>query len=212
MHLLSAFRAWVCQSLTRLTEEGREYAWNEDSQSSFEEMKTFLVTAPILSYPSATCRWIERVKKCDWDGHRTGIIYKNADVLSRRPCPAEGRHCSRQEGKVSQTRRVTVIDEVWELVALRTSESEDPEIGKIFSWQEMWCRSTSLSWSYTFEPEIEVLLGPVKQLEIGWWSLEEEGRDRRRNMCKNTDRLSSEVGPRNPTSIRLKLQRTSWCQ
>ncbi|XP_049302045.1 uncharacterized protein LOC105225932 isoform X1 [Bactrocera dorsalis] len=45
-------------------------------------------------------RWIERLQNYDFETeHRKGIHHKNADALSRRPCPLECKHCSKSEGK-----------------------------------------------------------------------------------------------------------------
>ena len=37
--------------MTRLTEEGRRFNWEKDCQTAFEQLKHFLTSAPILSYP-----------------------------------------------------------------------------------------------------------------------------------------------------------------
>lgn len=59
-------------------------------------------------------RWIERLQEYDFDvGHRPGSSYRNANVLSRRPCQASCTHCQRLEQKVAAVLRITVVVDEW---------------------------------------------------------------------------------------------------
>lgn len=43
-------------------------------------------------------RWIERLQEYQFDiEHRAGMVHRNADALSRRPCPEDCPHCFRAE-------------------------------------------------------------------------------------------------------------------
>ncbi|CAG2241057.1 unnamed protein product [Mytilus edulis] len=44
--------------LHKLTEKGREFKWTSDCQESFEKLKQFLISAPILSYPDMNKKFI----------------------------------------------------------------------------------------------------------------------------------------------------------
>ena len=43
--------AQIADPLTRLTEKGRKFTWNDQCQQAFEALKQKLVTAPVLAYP-----------------------------------------------------------------------------------------------------------------------------------------------------------------
>ena len=43
--------AQIADPLTRLTEKGRKFTWNDQCQQAFETLKQKLVTAPVLAYP-----------------------------------------------------------------------------------------------------------------------------------------------------------------
>lgn len=89
-------------------------------------------------------RWIERLQEYDFDTeHRAGTSHKNADALSRRPCPEDCQHCSRAEAKA---RRTTVIDDNWQPQTIKIDQEEDPELRIILdakykdqrpTWQEV---------------------------------------------------------------------------
>ena len=53
--LASYYRRFIPQyaadPLTRLTEKGRKFTWNDQCQQAFETLKQKLVTAPVLAYP-----------------------------------------------------------------------------------------------------------------------------------------------------------------
>lgn len=41
----------ICHPLTRLTGKGVKFAWDQECQSPFEQLKHLLKTAPVLAYP-----------------------------------------------------------------------------------------------------------------------------------------------------------------
>ena len=57
--LTSYYRKFIYQyadkakCLYKVTEKNQKFCWTEDCQKAFEELKTALITAPILSYPTA---------------------------------------------------------------------------------------------------------------------------------------------------------------
>ena len=60
--------AKVADPLHRLTEKQRPFNWTEDCTQSFQRLKTFLTTAPILAYPRDSGKFI-----LDTDASNTGI-------------------------------------------------------------------------------------------------------------------------------------------
>lgn len=42
----------IAKPLTQLTENGREFIWTKECQSSFDELKLILSSPPILAFPS----------------------------------------------------------------------------------------------------------------------------------------------------------------
>lgn len=59
----------IAKPLTRLTEKSRKFEWDNDSQCAFENHKSAMVTAPILSYPLPTGEFI-----LDTDASNVGIV------------------------------------------------------------------------------------------------------------------------------------------
>lgn len=58
----------IAKPLTKLTEEGRKYSWDEGCNDAFEDLKRALTSAPILSYPNSTGKFI-----LDTDASSTAI-------------------------------------------------------------------------------------------------------------------------------------------
>ena len=62
--------------------------------------------------------------------------HKNADALSRRPCPPECSHCSRLEDKEAALYRTTVVNENWLPAAIKQEQEKDPELRKLREWKK----------------------------------------------------------------------------
>ncbi|MCD1431043.1 DDE-type integrase/transposase/recombinase [Klebsiella pneumoniae] len=58
----------IAKPLTRLTEEDRKYAWDDECEKAFQHLKMALTTAPILGYPQPTGKYI-----LDTDASNVGI-------------------------------------------------------------------------------------------------------------------------------------------
>ena len=58
----------IARPLHRLTEKGRRFKWGEDCQQAFMQLKSSLVTAPVLAYPDPKKRFI-----LDTDASEAGI-------------------------------------------------------------------------------------------------------------------------------------------
>ena len=48
----------IALPLTRLTQKGVKFKWSDDCECSFKELKNRLVTAPILTIPSGSSRFM----------------------------------------------------------------------------------------------------------------------------------------------------------
>ena len=48
----------IAKCLHKMTEKGREFLWTDDCQKAFDELKKKLTTAPILSHPDFSKRFI----------------------------------------------------------------------------------------------------------------------------------------------------------
>ncbi|MBJ5491527.1 hypothetical protein JGG48_23595 [Salmonella enterica subsp. enterica serovar Derby] len=95
-----------------------------------------------------TARWIQRLQEYHFTiEHRSGYSHRNADSLSRRPCAADCKSCSRAEVKfcpmpaleACQANTTLVPEEQtdpWSPSALRCVQSEDSDIGPILRWKE----------------------------------------------------------------------------
>ena len=85
-------------------------------------------------------RWIERLQNYDFETeHRKGIHHKNADALSRRPCPLECKHCSKSEGKegIIDVRLLNIEPEDdWTPHRIRINQLEDPDLAKLIIAKE----------------------------------------------------------------------------
>lgn len=44
----------IATSLTRLTRKNAKFQWDDDCEKSFQELKTCLTSAPVLTLPSGT--------------------------------------------------------------------------------------------------------------------------------------------------------------
>lgn len=58
----------IAKPLTKLTEDGRDFVWDADCQDAFGRLKQALTTAPILSYPQTSGKFI-----LDTDASNTAI-------------------------------------------------------------------------------------------------------------------------------------------
>lgn len=82
-------------------------------------------------------RWIERLQEYDFRiEHRAGVSHRNADSLSRRPCPVECSHCVRTEAKEPALLRTTVVNDEWAPTKIREDQENDPVLKKIRQWKE----------------------------------------------------------------------------
>ncbi|XP_049316468.1 uncharacterized protein LOC125779284 [Bactrocera dorsalis] len=71
--------------------------------------------------------------------HRKGVHHKNADALSRRPCPLECKHCSKSEGKegIIDVRLLNIEPEDdWTPHRIRINQLEDPDLAKLIIAKE----------------------------------------------------------------------------
>ncbi|XP_049307227.1 uncharacterized protein LOC125777122 [Bactrocera dorsalis] len=71
--------------------------------------------------------------------HRKRIHHKNADALSRRPCPPECKHCSKSEGKegIIDVRLLNIEPEDdWTPHRIRINQLEDPDLAKLIIAKE----------------------------------------------------------------------------
>ena len=48
----------ITAPLTRLTRKGVKYEWDEKCEQSFQKLKNFLITAPILVFPTARVGYV----------------------------------------------------------------------------------------------------------------------------------------------------------
>lgn len=80
--------------------------------------------------------YISKIPRVKWhDGsrgfkieHRAETSYKNADALSRRPCPDDCSHCGRAEEKESTICRTTAVDDNWSDNKIQRDQEEDPDL------------------------------------------------------------------------------------
>lgn len=83
-------------------------------------------------------RWLEQLQEFNFEvEHRSGRVHSNADALSRRPCPEDCKHCSKQEGKEMVSLRVIrtdAIDDEWGNEAMRREQEKDSGVGPILNW------------------------------------------------------------------------------
>ncbi|CAK1590660.1 unnamed protein product [Parnassius mnemosyne] len=84
-------------------------------------------------------RWIELLQEYDFViEHRSGKSHGNADALSRRPCPEDCKHCTRQEGKEVVSVRMLRTDQLsneWK-DSLQHAQQEDSDIKPILEWMK----------------------------------------------------------------------------
>ncbi len=109
-------------------------------------------------------RWIERLQEYDYDSeHRAGLRHRNADALSRRPCPENCQHCNKAEERFVTVCRTTVIDNFWQDDEIRADQLEDPDLGLLMQWKE---KDRRPSWG-----EIASLPPSVKLYWAQWQSI-----------------------------------------
>lgn len=81
-------------------------------------------------------RWIERLQEYDYESvHRSGTTHRNADALSRRPCPETCSHCLRHEERMGTVSRITVADDNWNPEELAKDQEEDTDLRDIMTWK-----------------------------------------------------------------------------
>ena len=83
-------------------------------------------------------RWLGRLDQYQYSVvHRPGQRHVNADTLSRRPCEADCRYCSRREADVENTCRLSsVLPTVGTLADVGTQQREDPDIALVVACLE----------------------------------------------------------------------------
>ncbi|KAJ8980830.1 hypothetical protein NQ317_018410 [Molorchus minor] len=74
--------------------------------------------------------------------HRAGTAHRNADALSRRPCPEDCKHCHKVEAKEAAVRRTTVLDDNWQIEKIKIDQENDPELKHIMTWKKEGRRPT----------------------------------------------------------------------
>ncbi|CAK1594350.1 unnamed protein product [Parnassius mnemosyne] len=143
----------IANPLHNLIEEKRYFCWDESCDIAFQELKNRLCKTPILGYPDAGKEFIVDtdasnirlgVQKsgrtsCEMDfviERRSGKSHGNADALSRRACPGDCKHCTRQESKEVVSVRILRIDKLsneWK-DSLQDAQQEDSDIKPILEW------------------------------------------------------------------------------
>ncbi|KAJ8978840.1 hypothetical protein NQ317_012044, partial [Molorchus minor] len=68
--------------------------------------------------------------------HRAGTAHRNADALSRRPCPEDCKHCHKVEAKEAAVRRTTVLDDNWQIEKIKIDQENDAELKHIMTWKK----------------------------------------------------------------------------
>ncbi|KAG5899439.1 hypothetical protein JTB14_033630 [Gonioctena quinquepunctata] len=82
-------------------------------------------------------RWIERLQEFDFEiEHRAGTSHKNADALSRRPCPDDCSHCRRAEEKEATLCRTAAMDDNWNDSKIQKDQERNPDLGLVVSWKK----------------------------------------------------------------------------
>lgn len=85
-------------------------------------------------------RWMEKLQQYNFEiRHRPGRVHKNADALSRRPCPENCKHCNKiEQHEGAQVVRQLAIQESeeWSREQCRAEQLEDPDIGPILRLKE----------------------------------------------------------------------------
>lgn len=80
-------------------------------------------------------RWLEKLQQYHpfKIKHRSGRLHNNADALSRRPCNADCKHCTRIENREGiSVRKVTLdVQDGWTTKQMRADQLADPDIGPI---------------------------------------------------------------------------------
>ncbi|MBJ5579749.1 hypothetical protein JGG64_23060 [Salmonella enterica subsp. enterica serovar Derby] len=121
-----------------------------------------------------TARWIQRLQEYHFTiEHRSSCSHRNADALSRRPCAADCKSCSRAEVKFCPLPALeacednaTLVSEEqidqWSPSDLRCAQSEESDIGPILRWKILRY-PTILGGCTAFRSHYEELLGPMGQ-------------------------------------------------
>jgi hypothetical protein len=121
-------------AIVRMLEHFHKYLYGQEFRLRTDHsVLTWLMTFKNLEGQAA--RWIQRLQEYNFTSeHRQGRKHNNTDALSRRPCQEECTHCHKVEARadVKQIRAITVVaGGVWDPVALRTEQINDPDIGPI---------------------------------------------------------------------------------
>ncbi|CAI5640726.1 unnamed protein product [Oreochromis niloticus] len=173
--------ATVASPLHQLTNKGQRFGWTEDCAAAFEQLKTALVSAPVLAYPDPSQPFL-----LDTDASNVGVgavlsqrgeaeerVHANADALSRRSCSAdECRYCRRLEeldrGPTSAAAEPEGEDEGQEpftAAELQQHQVSDPALGMVRDWMEAGTRP---DWSAVSSqgPETKSLYSQWNNLEL----------------------------------------------
>ena len=94
--------AEVAAPLHALTEKAREFKWTEACEGAFEELKSRLMTAPVLSYPLPGCDYI---LDTDASGDGIGAVLSQVQHGEERVIAYASRKLSRAERNYCVTRR-----------------------------------------------------------------------------------------------------------
>ncbi|CAK1580245.1 unnamed protein product [Parnassius mnemosyne] len=112
-------------------------------------------------------RWIELLQEYDFViEHRSGKSHGNADALSRRPCPGDCKHCTRQEGNEVVSVRILRTDQLineWK-DSLQHAQQEDSYIKPILEW--MKASAPKPKWS-----DVSAMSSTTKSYWAQWDSL-----------------------------------------
>ncbi|CAK1598545.1 unnamed protein product [Parnassius mnemosyne] len=112
-------------------------------------------------------RWIELLQEYDFViEHRSGKSHGNAVALSRRPCPEDCKHCTRQEGKEVVSVRMLRTDQLsneWK-DSLQHAQQEDSDIKPILEW--MKASAPKPKWS-----DVSAMSSTTKSYWAQWDSL-----------------------------------------
>ncbi|CAK1599862.1 unnamed protein product [Parnassius mnemosyne] len=112
-------------------------------------------------------RWIELLQEYDFViEHRSGKSHGNADALSRRPCPEDCKHCTRQEGKEVVSVRMHRTDQLSNegKDSLQHAQQEDSDIKPILEW--MKASGPKPKWS-----DVSAISSTMKSYWAEWDSL-----------------------------------------
>ncbi|KAK3086868.1 hypothetical protein FSP39_024642 [Pinctada imbricata] len=94
--------AHIARPLHKLTEKGKQFSWAEESQASFDKLKTLLISSPILSYPDMSKPFM---LDCDASGFSVGAVLSQSDNGSERVVAYFSKTLNKAERNYCVTRR-----------------------------------------------------------------------------------------------------------